>query len=76
MPSRWVRFYESENGADYAENLDGVHWIDAPLPRRLHRCAAQSRGYFNGRLARRCACGAIAGAFGPWLNRNSRRRSL
>jgi hypothetical protein len=51
---------------------DGIPWYQAPLPRRFHRCEAQTYGLRMGVL--RCACGGIASTFGPWMEKNSRRR--
>jgi len=59
-------------GAEYSEDRDGVNWFDAPLPRRWHRCRAQSRGNLGGHVYR-CACGAISPDGKYWLERNSRR---
>lgn len=67
---RWVRFYQ--DGSYYAENLDGIHWADAPIPWRWHRCHKWSRAYFDTGYVERCACGGIRVNLGPWLERNSR----
>ncbi len=70
--TEWKRFYE--DGIYYAENLGGVEWADAPIPRRWHRCRAQSRAYFNTGYIERCACGAYRQNLTFWLDRNSRLR--
>lgn len=76
----WVRSYEGqgEHAGDYLDHFGGVDWVDAPLPRRRHRCRPQSRGRFGllGRLVERCACGATRlDGEAPWFERNSRRRA-
>jgi hypothetical protein len=69
----WVRTFDQ--GAEWVEVLDGLDWIEAPLPRRWHRCRPQLRASISGGLVERCACGAarVLGD-GPWLERNSRKR--
>jgi hypothetical protein len=57
------------------EHLDGVDWIDAPIPWRWHGCWAQTRGRLHGIPIDRCACGAVRHRGGPWLERNSRRKN-
>jgi hypothetical protein len=54
-------------------------WIDAPLPRRFHRCKAVTTGFISGGVVERCACGAIrvqppGMTMGGWSERNSRRK--
>ncbi len=58
------------------EHLDGIPWHEAPLPRRLHLCRAQTIGYVNYfDVIERCACGAIRrGGKGFWLEKNERRK--
>lgn len=63
-------------------HLDGVAWHDAPLPRRWHRCWAQTQGSVDGLTwIERCACGAtrrspgMLESPGPWTGRNDRRRT-
>lgn len=73
----WVRSYQGhgEHAGDYLDRLGGVDWLDAPRPRRWHRCRPQARGRFGllGPLVERCACGATRlHGDGPWLERNSR----
>lgn len=53
---------------------DGIPWHQAPIPRWLHRCRVQTTG-FTSRAVDRCACGSIRIGWGPWLERNTRRRS-
>lgn len=55
-------------------HLDDLPWSQAPLPRRLHRCRVQTRGWDHFRLIERCACGAIRLDGRGWLDRNSRRK--
>lgn len=70
--TEWVRTYE--RGLDHLEALGGVHWFDAPLPRRRHQCQPQTRGFFGVNYVERCACGAYReSARLSWLNRNERR---
>lgn len=63
---------------DDTEHRDGVDWMSAPLPRRLHKCFVQTSG-FVGLFdhVQRCACGAIrnAGMSRRWLDKNSRRKT-
>lgn len=58
------------------EHLDGVPYWEAPVPRRLHLCTAQTRGwcgYFT--LVERCACGGTRrNGTGRWIERNSERK--
>lgn len=51
----------------FIEDLDGVSWREAPIPRRWHRCWAQTRGVIGGDFIMRCACGAIRR--GQWVER-------
>ena len=71
---RFVRDYDF--GAEYTEHLDGVDWVDAPLPSRRHSCWPQTRGVFDREMVERCACGATRfdGGAGVWIDQNSRRR--
>lgn len=56
-------------------HVGGVWWHEAPLPRRWHRCRAQSTGFISGAgYISRCACGAMSRDGGPWFNRNERRK--
>ena len=66
-------------------NLDGVSWREAPIPRRLHRCRAQTVGREMFIVHERCACGALRSTHarpreepvfrsGSWHGKNSRRR--
>lgn len=51
-------------------------WYNAPLPRRWHRCYVVTSGrIFTGAFYERCACGAARRNGGPWMDRNSRRRT-
>lgn len=70
--SRWIEDPGPGRRAKLVIHLDGVAWYDAPLPPRIHRHRAQTKGFD----AERCACGAIRlYGFGPWVNRNERRKS-
>jgi hypothetical protein len=65
-------------GWDYPslEHLDGVPWMEAPIPRRWHRCWAQTKGLVGFDEVERCACGAIRNTrFRGWMERNSSRKS-
>ena len=67
----WVRVWSG--GPEYLEHLNGVDWINAPLPPPVHLCQPQTRARFGsaGELVERCACGAMrTGSL--WLQRNSR----
>lgn len=56
-------------------HLDGVTWLDAPVPSRWHRCKAESRCSSDHGLVERCACGARRdGGRGQWVWRNSKSR--
>lgn len=59
------------------EHRDGIPWWEAPVPRRWHKCSAQTVGWLSCGYVERCACGAISGlgARGYWFDRNSRRRT-
>lgn len=70
--ARWLETYR--NGLEWLQERDGVDWIDAPLPRRWHRCKAQVQGWVGGPVAR-CACGGISRDGRYWLERNARRKS-
>ena len=67
----WITEYDSDDTA--VEHLDGVPRSKAPLPWRLHRCRAQTRGRTGFILVRRCACGAIDLGLG-WGEKNQRRK--
>lgn len=62
------------------EHKDGIWWFDAPIPRRIHKCWAQTTAYdiLGLREVERCACGAIRmDGDNPyrksyWYERNSR----
>jgi hypothetical protein len=52
----------------------GVWWNEAPLPHRVHRCEAQTKGWTSGSTyVERCACGAIKSE-GRWTDKNWRRK--
>ena len=57
-------------------DLDGVSWSDAPLPPRIHKCSAQTRGRDGFRIVLRCPCGGIndTGGHGLWVFKNERRK--
>src|ERR1022692_4277303 len=57
------------------ESLDGIDWGNGRVPRRWHRCRAQSRGHVQGDgMVERCNCGATRlGGDGPWIHRNETR---
>lgn len=74
LEERWVR--DPDSSLDVLiEHLDGVRHGDAPLPRRWHRCHAQSRAFMSLRLLERCPCGAVR-VGRHWAERNSRRKLL
>jgi hypothetical protein len=50
---------------------DGVPWFEAKVPRRWHRCWAQTSSRVDG--VDRCACGAMRIDGSPWMERNSSR---
>ena len=58
------------------EHVDGVSWLDAPIPRRFHKCEPQTIGRHNGRVISRCACGASRLDEFAWFNKNSRRQKM
>lgn len=54
---------------------EGVEWHQAPVPRRWHRCLPRTIAIHGGRMIERCACGGIRiDGWGPWAERNSRRK--
>lgn len=56
---------------------DGISWINASVPRRLHRCWVQTEGVLGGPLGdlyQRCPCGAVRRNNGYWMDRNARRK--
>lgn len=56
-------------------HLNGVSWIDAPVPRRWHFCRIQTWGMVGVTMYARCACGAVRSELvGHWTDKNSRRR--
>jgi hypothetical protein len=71
--TRWLETYRS--GLEFVRKRDGVDWIDAPLPRRWHRCVPQLWGWMDLETVYRCACGAISHDGRYWSERNSRRKS-
>jgi hypothetical protein len=74
MTETWVRTYD--NGTDYIESLNGISWGDGALPRRWHRCRAQTRGWMNLDYVERCNCGATRlSPSGPWIHKNETRDS-
>lgn len=66
----WQAIAYTDNG----ENLNGVWWHKAPLPRRWHRCTPQTRATLNGLRVERCACGATRLDGHAWIERNTRKR--
>lgn len=64
------------------EHRGGVEWFDAPVPRRWHRCKAQTTAELLGpegfETVKRCVCGAITinmrGEKDHWSRRNTRMR--
>lgn len=74
MKLRWVRTFAK--GDDYIEDLGGISWHVAGLPRWLHICTAQTRGQLGWDYVERCACGAIRESpQGRWMRRNDTRRA-
>jgi hypothetical protein len=56
-------------------HLEGTDWLEAPVPRRWHRCWSQSIGLMpDGMWVHRCACGAISNDGKFWMERNRRRQ--
>ena len=69
----WVCSYR--DGMNWLEDLGGVPWHKAPLPRRWHRCRPQTRGMMAGGYVERCPCGAIRlSTSGPWGRKNQTRQ--
>jgi hypothetical protein len=80
-PGNWIPDPLLDQASDVIriEHLDGVDWMNAPLPRRWHRCRPQSRMWEpKWGVLYRCACGASTDTEGLahewWDHRNSRRR--
>jgi hypothetical protein len=75
MSAQFVQGYVSEDRSVEMEHRDGLSWWEAPVPRRLHRCKPQTRGYLNWfTFVERCACGAIRMDGSHWMDRNSTRK--
>jgi len=73
-PAKYKRTFD----APRIEHLAGVPWFEAPIPRKRHRCRAQTRGLIGFEMVHRCACGAIQNHSrfpGSWLERNSSRKA-
>lgn len=67
--------YEAHDMDHMIRHLHGIPWHAAPVPRRFHRCWAQTVGYVNlFWIMERCACGALRRDGDRWENKNSRRR--
>lgn len=59
----------------YEEHLNGIPWDQAPIPRRWHRCKAQTVRHMGlMSVMDRCACGAYRDESGRWRLKNARRR--
>ena len=74
--SSMVEYINTGHGKTLISNRDGIAWHEAPIPSRLHRCSAQTEGWFDWfTLIQRCACGAVryADLGRKWHGRNSRR---
>ena len=72
---KWVTDPDSVPGGASMRHLDGIPYWDAKTPRRWHRCKPQTRGFFDGALVERCACGGISSASSSiWHERNTKRR--
>lgn len=58
-------------------NRNNVPWYDARIPRRAHRCKAQTSGWHGLVQIERCACGAVRdvyrGSWSSWVWKNTRR---
>lgn len=77
MRSKWVVVWESTTTGEFLEHRNGVAWHDAPIPRKFHRCTAQSRGFILSMkhgpvIIERCACGAVNFESEGWDERNTR----
>lgn len=57
---------------DYVEHRGSVWWHDTAVPRRWHRCRAQSRGWVGLNYYERCACGGLNINRWGWVERNAR----
>ena len=53
-------------------HYQSVPWWDAPIPRRWHRCKAQSWSLLASGFWERCACGAARIDHRVWIDRNTR----
>jgi len=60
----------------YIEHLDSIPWSKAPVPKKRHKCKAQTRGINRDTFAeiQRCACGAVKINDYNWIERNSRKK--
>lgn len=71
----YVQEYKAPDGSVEVHNLNGISWIEAPIPRKWHKCWVQTwgwTGYFN--KVYRCACGAISNDRKVWIEKNTRTR--
>jgi hypothetical protein len=70
----YIRSRDPGGSRDWIEHLHGVDWYDAPVPPHRHTCWPQTRGWIDGEMSERCACGAFRYAdLGVWIDRNTRR---
>lgn len=58
---------------DWMSNRDGVFFLDAPMPRKWHRCKIQTTARTRNGTIHRCACGGMrVGVLGFWNYKNTR----
>jgi hypothetical protein len=72
----YIVSWENVCTGEYLEHWNGIPWHSAPKRRRMHRCYAQSRGYYlheqyGPAAVERCACGGVNLGDG-WIDRYSR----
>ena len=55
-------------------SIDGINWLSAPLPPRVHLCWPQTRYVGRNLTTLRCPCGGWSRDGKQWISRNSRRK--
>ncbi len=69
----YVVTYPMDNRGTEIECLNGVDWIDAPIPPHYHACYPQMRAWHRWfERVFRCACGSLSFDGRYWMERNSR----
>jgi hypothetical protein len=70
----WVTVENSPKSGVLILCRRGIWWYETPLPRRIHRCEAQTKGWTSSTdYVERCACGGMKFE-GRWIRKNERRK--